>query len=108
MYGISQRKRSAAAEWRTGIETLERTEAIMTASLRVQFPLWSLVNISGTDLAKWEEDAFEEGTWFIERLFNCHVEMVIQLFIFCDVVTNFIEEDIVQETMIRNLVCDYR
>ena len=42
VYGISQRKRSAAAECSTGTETFEMTEAIMTASLSVQFPLYAL------------------------------------------------------------------
>jgi len=42
VYGISQRKRSAAAECSTGTETFEMTEAIMTASLSVQFPLYGL------------------------------------------------------------------
>jgi hypothetical protein len=42
VYGISQRKRIAAAEWRTGIETLEITDAMMTASLSVQVPLYLL------------------------------------------------------------------
>jgi hypothetical protein len=45
VYGISQRKRIAAAEWRTGIETLEITDAIMTASLSVQVPLYLLERI---------------------------------------------------------------
>jgi hypothetical protein len=40
VYGISQRKRSVPAESNTGTETLEMTDAMIAASLSVQFQLW--------------------------------------------------------------------
>jgi hypothetical protein len=44
----------------------------------------------GWYLAERKKDAFEEGAWFIERFFDCHVEMVVQFLVLGDIVSYFI------------------
>lgn len=52
------------------------------------------------NLTEREENAFEEGSRLVERFFECHVEMVIKLLVFSDVFTDFVQEDVTQETAI--------
>jgi hypothetical protein len=52
------------------------------------------------NLTEREENAFEEGPRLVERFFEGHVEMVIKLLVFSDVFTDFVQEDVTQETAI--------
>jgi len=48
-------------------------------------------------LTQREEKAFEKGPWLVESLLQSHVEVIIQLFIFRNVIAYFIEEKEINE-----------
>ena len=41
-------------------------------------------------LTEREENAFEKGAWFVERFFDCHIQMVIQFLVLGDIVPYFV------------------
>lgn len=41
-------------------------------------------------LTEREEETFKEGTRFVERFLDCHVKMVIQFLVLCNIIPDFI------------------
>lgn len=128
VYSMLLKRRRAAAEWRTGIEILVRTEAMMVASFKVHPPCMnprdttipatgvsltipSTQNIRRLDgrthLAQREQDPLEPSRRLIKPLLQRLIQLHIQLSPFTPLATlsihhvipDFLQEDPLEEDL---------